>query len=1330
MNGKTLHYLQHFFRGTRHRGTLSFCLACSVLFFAAKSEANSAEELLAEDASATLTENPSSSTKSIARFFSETKAEVEPANSVREIAQSNIAPNAVRILAPEGGTTSDRTTNLIIQYNSGSAIEVRINGNALSPEIASTTEASEDNTTTQVFYSIPLKSGDNEITVSANGGTPETIRLEVEEPEAQIELVPLGDPRIPADGRSTIELEGTITDEEGALITQNAVVTLTSSAGEFIGADYDEDEPGFQVLATDGRFSAKLKSSLDAQKVRVRAAIQRIGQTSDFELAQKQSEADLETYAQVEFITNLRPSLVSGVVDFRIGPAGTNFWGSRSIFLNPDVIDEGYRADISAAVFATGSLGEWLFTGAVNSERPLNQTCDGITRLFRGPQFCEQQYPTYGDSSTVDYTTPSINSFYARLERTSPVEGAGIDYFMWGDYRTPEFARLSQEFSGITRELNGFKGNFNLGNLQLSALFSPNVKGFQRDTIAPDGTSGYYFLSRRNLVPGSESIFVESEEINRPGTVLERKQLFRGPDYEIDYDRGTLLFRRPIPQTGIEPTEGRELTVVRRIVATYQYEGNGENTFIYGGRAQYNFSFDSEAPIWAGVTYYKEDQDAQEYTLYGADFLVSLGKIPDTDVDRGRIVGEFAHSDANNLSLLGGNSTFALLENPTLNPKFNRSGSAYRLEFLGNLSEYITARAYYRSVDEDFINNATISYTPGQTRYGGEIAAELSPITTVRASYEFEENFGFAPFVRTSQLDLFNPAFDLFSPSAEAPRGAPVNNELRTVRAGVVQEIGRADLSVEYINRLRTDDAGSTFDTNSNQIVTNLRVPIICADDSEECESSTLAFRAQNETNIGSNDPLYPNRTTFGLDWVPNPGTTIRLAHQFLDGGNLGYHSLTSLSTISERQLGENTTMTSRYSILSGINGVMGEGAIGFNHRMTLAPGLRVNLGYERVVNEFVSETAAGPRFIQPYAFGQSASSLGLTDGDSYSVGIEYTASPDFKASARLERRNSSYGNNTVISAAAAGKISPALTALMRFQQASSATPYLAALGPTATLRLGVAYRDPNDDRFNALLRYEYRSNPTNIPETLLVTSGTSTVDHVLAAEAIYAPNWQWEFYGKYAMRNSTTFLANNFSNSSTIFLGQLRATYRFAYQWDATLEARTIGQPSANFTEWGWAAELGFYPLPDLRLGVGYAFGSVDDRDFSGYRSKDGIYFGVTFKVNELFGGFGRQEVTPPQQEESEVRPVALENQNPVSSSASESLGLLLEPTRSGDGAIEQVQRWFGTSEDGNSRVMPVQSQNPSLEVIYGWLQQFGQPTEVAGIVLRSGSEEENFGF
>ncbi|MGD2184128.1 hypothetical protein [Lusitaniella coriacea] len=1163
---------------------------------------------------------------------------------------SEIAPDTVRILTPESGIARSRATTLAIQYNANSSVVVRLNGDPLPEEVSSTIEQDEtSNTTTQIFYNIPLKNGENTLTAIANGGEPTTLQLTVESQTVKLEFFPVGDPRIPADKRSTVDLEGTLTDEEGARIEEDTVITLTASAGEFIGADYDEDQAGFQVLAVDGTFSAKLQSTLETQKVRIRAAIEPTGLRSDFAFSQLDDEP-IETYTNVEFITYLRPSLVSGVVDFRIGPSGTNFWGSRSVFLNPDVIQEGTRADLRGAMFATGSLGEWLFTGAVNSERPLNQTCDGITRLFRGPQFCEQQYPVYGDSSTVDYTTPSTDSFYVRLERTSPVPDAGSDYFMWGDYHTEELSQPSQEFSAFTRELHGFKGNYNLGDLQISALFSPDVKGFQRDTLVPDGTSGYYFLSRRNLVPGSETIFVEMEEINRPGTVIKREQLFRGPDYEIDYDRGTLLFRRPMQEVGFELVEdrrGREMTVVRKIVTSYQFEGNGnEDTYILAGRLQYNVSRDVEAPIWLGATYFRENQGGQNYELFGADFLVSLGRLPESNKERGRIVGEFAHSNADNTSTLGRNTTFPIINNTT-DPRGDSSGSAYRLEFVGNLSEYISARAYLRSVSEGFSNNSTLSFTPGQTRYGAEVSAELSPATTIRASYDHESNFGLAPAVRTQLFDLFNPAVDLFSPTVEALPGSPVDNELTTIRAGVIQKIGRTDLSVEYVNRSRSDDVSGTFDANTSQFVTNLRVPIFCED--SECEETILAFRAQNELSLGGDDPLYPDRTTVGLEWAVQPGVKLRLAHQFYDGGLLGDNSITSVDTIVDRKMGENTNITSRYSVVSGVNGMTSQSAIGLTHRWPIAPGLAMDFGYERITSDVFGETAAGPRFRQPFAVGQSASSLGFSSGDSYSVGIQYTANPDFKASARFEQRNSTGGNNTVVIASAAGKISPALTALMRFQYASSATPFLQGLGDTTKFRLGVAYRDPNDDRFNGLFRYEYRNDPSTIPDTLLFGSGTGSSEHIVSTDWIYAPNWQWEFYGKYAMRFSQTSLADNFSNSSTIHLGQLRATYRFAYQFDVSLEGRVITQPSANFTELGFAAELGYYLTPDLRLGLGYSFGSVDDRDFSGYRSNDGIFFGITFKVNELFGDFGRQQVTPPQQEESEVLPIATGQNEPT---------------------------------------------------------------------------------
>jgi hypothetical protein len=74
------------------------------------------------------------------------------------------------------------------------------------------------------------------------------------------------------------------------------------------------------------------------------------------------------------------------------------------------------------------------------------------------------------------------------------------------------------------------------------------------------------------------------------------------------------------------------------------------------------------------------------------------------------------------------------------------------------------------------------------------------------------------------------------------------------------------------------------------------------------------------------------------------------------------------------------------------------------------------------------------------------------------------------------------------------------------------------------------------------------------------------------------------------------------------------------------------------NYDEFGVAVETGYYLTPALRLGLGYSFGGVDDRDFSGYRSAGGFYLNISLTLNELFGGFGLQKPVPPQQQESLV--------------------------------------------------------------------------------------------
>ena len=1156
-------------------------------------------------------------------------AQATPETEV-ETAPAAIAADQIQILTPKETVTAVKSTDFVVKYPTGTEIQVFVNGQAISANTPTQTQDDpQSNETTQVWYRLPLQAGENVILVKAGGTEVGTAKVTVQETAAKINFLPFQVPQVPADGRSALTVEGEVLNEAGQAIDKDTVVTLTATAGKFVGADYDKDRAGFQVLARGGKFTAQLQSGLDPQTVRIRAAIDRTALVTEAEkkqptnlplsqfnpppylMSNNPDDKTLEAYTQAEFITNLRPFILSGNVNLRFGQAGLDFYNSYQDFLRPSLLDQGYRVDFGVAAFTQGRIGEWLFTGAFNNQRPLNQDCSGATRLFRDPQFCDQVYPTYGDSSTVDYLTPSIDSVYFKIERTSPVIGAGSDYAMWGDYTTQEFARASQFYTSTTRQLHGFKANYNLGDLQVTMAYANNIRGFQRDTIALNGTSGYYYLARRLVIAGSENIFLESEELLRPGTVIERKPLYRGVDYEIDYDRGAILLRRNIKALEFDPF-GR--TLVRRLVTTYQYDSLDDGGKLYAGRVQYNINRDIGREAWAGFSYLREDQGDQRLDLYGGDILVSLGK-------DAQFIGEVARSDYD--SIFQGNI----------------GGYAYRFELFGTITPGLIGKAYYRSVEAGFTNNATASFTPGQTRYGAEVSARITPTTQGTVQFDREINFGIAPAVR-GLTAITNVGFgDLFNPTQEPIPGSKVDNSLTTFRAGLSQKIGPVEIGLDWVRRSRQDRILPTrLEADGNQIVSRLTYPIL----------DNLVFRVQDERNLGDSDPLYPNRTTVGIDWGVTPDVTVRLAQQFIGSTNqFDANSFTSLDILSDKRLSDDTTFTSRYSILNGVNGWSSQSAMGLNHRLLIAPGLRLDLGYERVATDLFAYTAAGQQFAQPLAVGQSAASLGLLSYDSYSVGLDYTDNPNFKANGRFEYRDGDDGNDSmVISASAAGKLSPALTVLGRYQQANFANQLLsdAGLGDTINVKVGMAYRNPFNDKFNALLKYEYRQNPSTTPDTILVGSGTGSDIHLVSLEGIYAPNYRWEFYGKFALRSTKSYIADDFTDNNLLTLGQFRTSYRFAYRWDATAEVRWISQSVVGFDEVGLAAELGYYFTPNLRAALGYNFGGANDRDFN--RTKDGVYVTLSLKLDELLSGFGVRlpgaKVAPPQQQESVIKPVA----------------------------------------------------------------------------------------
>jgi len=1077
----------------------------------------------------------------------------------------------VKILTPKANAVLDSIhSSVIIQYPQNALVVLQVNGQSVDTAQVGRTEVnSAKKLVTQTWYGIIFSSGFNTLSIlaSTDGTNYEETSIQVTVPGKPEALkVKTLESEIPADGQAIATIQGGFIDKQGTITPWNEIITLNSSAGKFIGTDLEPDIPGFQVKPKNGEFTATLQAGYDAKNVRIQA------KTSKF-----------EAYTRTKFKTTLREeTLLTGFADVRIGARGTNYYDSFRDFLPTDE-DNGGEVDFTAAAFLTGSFGQWSYTGAFNSDRALNEDSQGENRLFQTYSSLEQDYPIYGDSSTTEATTPSIDNVYFRLERNPKQEFAEADYFMWGDYNTEEFSTASQEFSSISRQLHGFKSNYNLGNFQLNALVAGSTEAFQRDTIAPDGTSGFYFLSRRLLVPGSEDVYLELSDFNDPGNVVSRQRLSLGTDYEIDYDRGTLLFKDPVLRTEID-AQGNIL--VRRIVTTYQFESEGGDSTLFAGRGRYHFNRDVNRPSWLGGTYLNEDRGDQDFALWGLDAYVSVG-------DWGDLTAEYAQSE--------NETVFA-----------NAEGAAYRLEGKVRFNETIQGSAYYRQAEEGFANDATFSFVPGQTRYGSQIQAQVAKETQLKFSYEHQDNKGVAPRPLDQLEEFLDSGFDPVPGNVQ-------DNSLSTITAGVDQKFGESELGVDLTWRDRTDrKSPGDLNSTSTQLRSRFSTPII----------GKLNFNALNDLTISDDtDAVFSDRIGLGLDWEFYSGLSLVLNHQWFTKGNLAGESLTSFGIQGEYEPWANATLTGKYTLANGIDGINNIGSMGLQQKISIASGLDLDLNYEHTFSGLDS-TGSGVQFSQPFAVGQGASALSFGSGTTYGVGIAYTDNPDFTASAKWQHSDNVSGGNTVVSGNITGKLSSALTSLISYNQASSANQEF-DIGTTRNLRLGLAYRDPKQDKFNALFRYEYEENGGLIPESLLLGRGSGSREHLFGLEGIYSPNWRWEFYGKYAFRNDKTFIADDFESSSNISLGQIRARYRFNYHMDFVAGSRAIWQPSAEYTETGIVLEAGYYLTPELRLSAGYVFGNADDEDFTGTRSAGGPYLGMTVKLNSLLDGFGQH--SPP---------------------------------------------------------------------------------------------------
>lgn len=480
-------------------------------------------------------------------------------------------------------------------------------------------------------------------------------------------------------------------------------------------------------------------------------------------------------------------------------------------------------------------------------------------------------------------------------------------------------------------------------------------------------------------------------------------------------------------------------------------------------------------------------------------------------------------------------------------------------------------KARYAYSSEGFLNPFGTTITPGSRR--GEVSVEMKPLSKSLLRLGVTDERNHTENVDNSRL-TFSAAWEQ-----------------------IINERVRFHLGYDHRS---FDDASSSRNVESNLVTAGVDMKL----------TDKLQIAVKREQNLGEADPTYPNQTTLAATYQVNAWAkfflTQRLASapimpiaDFTTSGggfsSTGARRETALGI--ETRLGKYSALVSRYQLENGINGTDSFAVIGLQNRLPLTKQLSLELGFERGFH------VAG-------------------NGESYNsatLGFGWQPTEDFRANARYEFRDRT-GAGQVLALGAAGRIREGLTALSRFQW--SRTNFDGRHGSAMEGTGALAYRPLTSDRVGLLLSFTHRSlNQDGF-------NGTgSTRDRLdsLATDGYFQATDRLELYGRLALRFSANGQADLPFVSTFTYLTQGRAQYRLTPRFDWAAEMRRLTQPSSGTHRSIYGTEIGFWALPDLRVGLGYNF-SVTGEPFgaNALPARRGFYFTLSSKLSNLFDLFG----------------------------------------------------------------------------------------------------------
>lgn len=300
------------------------------------------------------------------------------------------------------------------------------------------------------------------------------------------------------------------------------------------------------------------------------------------------------------------------------------------------------------------------------------------------------------------------------------------------------------------------------------------------------------------------------------------------------------------------------------------------------------------------------------------------------------------------------------------------------------------------------------------------------------------------------------------------------------------------------------------------------------------------------------------------------------------DAGQRRYASVVGISG----EVMEGGQAFSEYRVPAALDGRSAEAAIGLRNLWPVAEGLRLSTGIERVAG-----------------IGRASrnEALALTGG------VEWTARPDLKATARLEWRDATGSESWLATAGAAWKLGGGWALLGKGSFDRSQPKAGGAETWRGRLQAGLAWRDPAG-RWLALGRVARLADQD---------AAGRRDGRLLALHANLQADPRTEWSGRYAVKHSVDASAGITSQG----LAQLAGVgwrRNLGGRWDLALHGRVLAD-SAVATRSGVMAEVGYRLADNLWVAAGYNALDIRSADLAGSDpAHRGAFLRLRFKFDE----------------------------------------------------------------------------------------------------------------